>query len=300
LSHASAPPPTPRTVGVDALDAIATVLQTVEELAEDQSGVVTFRLGDITDTVIFVQSGKICWTASRSLEGRLVPLFAHYVGEDAASRAERALTEFRQSNQKGSPEQKLRESGIDEQQLRCALRQHAIETFATVPADARPSWAAHSHEVFGARCAFSGAELLASAAEWLLPKQAQQAKAELAKMARGVKTALSFERVRGGEVHLLAALQADVVCAREVFEVGRCAVEILDLTSSFCPDERVTCSTTSFGMDVVTWEAEAQIHCLFCPDQAVLAAKLVSVARILKLCDPPGDPRPSGTQRMGG
>ena len=297
MSNPSAPPPPPSTVGVDALGEMAIALQKVEELAENKSGVVVLRIGDIPDTAIIVQNGNICWATSRAMEGRFSHLLTHYFGTVGSSLPERVLAALR--HQEGTPEQALRECGIDEQSLRRTLCQHIVETLVSVPIDCLPNWTTHTQGTFGARHAFSGSELLSKGAEWLLSKEAKEANGELRKATRGETTGLSFERVRGGELLLLAAVHAGSVTVRDAFDVGRCAIEILDLSSSFCPSERVTCSTTSFGMDIVTWATETRIYCLYCTDQALLAAKLVSVAKLLKLADPPADTRPSGTQPIG-
>ena len=277
----------------DDLVRLWSVLSLVEEFVADQSGIVTLRTSEVVEAIVCVQSGLIAWATSRRMRGRLPELFQNDASGDGAGLVEYLLAEIGQSND--CLECVFRESGIDEQSMRSTLKQHSAEALASIDVDVTPVWTTPGKGNKGARHLFASAELLTEASEWLFPEQVARAKSELTQAMRGRSIGLSYERGRRGKLLLLAAINASTLTVVQLDETGRCAAEIIDLSSSFCPTDRVACSTTPFGTDLVTWASGTFIHCLLCPDPAVLAARLTSVAKLLQLSE---DSRPSGTQRV--
>ena len=274
----------------DDLVRLRSVLSQVEEFVTDQSGMVTLRTGEMVEAIVCVQSGCVAWATSRRMQGRLPALFQSDASGDGSGLVEYLLAEIGQSNE--CLECVFRESGVDEQSMRSTLKQHSAEALASINLDVTPAWTTSGKGNKVARHLFGSAELLAEASEWLFPEQVARAKAELTQAMRGRSIGLSYER---GKLLVLAAINASTLTASQLDETGRCAAEIIDLSSSFCPTDRVACSTTPFGTDFVTWESGTFIHCLLCPDPAVLAARLTSVAKLLRLSE---DSCPSGTQRV--
>jgi len=260
------------------------VLRLVDELACGRSGVLSFRGdsgSDEPDIRVAVQLGRICWVTSRSSKKYLPAFLQNYFPQIVSTRLEQWCTS------KEVLPGTSQDANSNEPSFRCAVRQYLIEALVCAPNESVPTWTDHCQETYGAAHVFSAAELLAKAGEWLLATQANGANLELSRVIGAVGSGLSFFRSSSGELHLVAATDANDVTVKELMETGSAARQILELSTNLCPNDRVTCSTTPFGSDFVTWESGSVIHCILCRDSTQLATMLTNVTNLIQTFDMP-------------
>ena len=270
--------------GDSSLSNLQCVLRLVDRYACGRSGVLSIRADsgtDEPDISVAVQLGRICWATSRHSMNHLPAFLQNYFPQDGSTKLEQWCL-----SEKGLPGVS-QEANTDKDFFRCAVRQHLIEALMRAPNEFAPTWTDHCQETYVATHAFAAAELLARAGEWLFATHANGANLELSRLTDAVGSGLSFFRSSSGELHLVAAIDANDLTVKELMETGSAALQILELSTNLCPNDRVTCSTTPFGSDFVTWESGSVIHCILCRDSTQLATMLMSVTKLIQTFEMP-------------
>lgn len=182
---------------------VVDVLRTVEDLGPDASG--TLVLGATPVDAIYLDEGRICWIAARTLKRRLSDLLQAHANIPDADIA-RVLERCRTGHQLLG-ETLVAEGWLDQAALDSALRQHSAESLLALCREPlAPRWLPQTNG-YRPRNSFTPIESLVDVGALLAPTALDRAEAELETAWGDATDAAAFVIADGGTalVPILAA-----------------------------------------------------------------------------------------------
>jgi hypothetical protein len=266
----------PSSPSADSLDAAAAILELVDTLPREVSGVLAF--GD--EGMILVESGKICWAVATGMSSVLTELLAQRRDPPLPRQALESV--YRRCRDEQRPlGLGLVDSGlVSSGDVRAAFAQHHARAIARLArGSGRASGFHPATPSRDDRCfAFSTAELLCALAPGELAGEAQKARAYLGELPLGEASALAFvEGGRGRAPCLLSLAGRGELAAGQLLSLARWALGQLEVGAAVDPTVRLAYAVWAGTNSVLTWQSESVCYAALCtsrPASAMLSSAL--------------------------
>ena len=274
LDRLTLPPSIPATIG--ALDAVAIVLNHVDELAPDATGALQFGASG----TILVQLGHVGWAVAPPMEQRLTQLLRLQHSPPLDARAiEDVLAECRR--QGVSLGEGLLSSGVvSEEGLRTALFRHSTEAITHI-AEAGAlcdGFVRHAGAGYDPRFVFSTAEILASLGALRNRALAAAASRHLREVLVADARGLAFICEPTGPV--LCCVQArPAVRVSEILDLSAWASGLFDVAQAFDSGVQIAVGSSGPNDAVVCWRTIDALYAAVCANHATSALTMSRLDR---------------------
>lgn len=184
------------------------------------------------DGAVFVERGRICWSAARGLAQRLTGILADVSG--LSDRQMEELYDHCKERQIPLGEHLVASGSLDPSALRKALLQHTSESLVSLCHDgSRAAWIAREGAGYSPRFTFSTAEILTQVGANERPTAAIDAAEELGHCFVGGEWGAAFVRMSESGLPDPVALVGDHPSrAAALLDVAKWGASVLDITSS--------------------------------------------------------------------
>jgi hypothetical protein len=266
----------PSPQSAEQLDAAATILDLVDALPHEVSGVLAF--GD--EGMILVENRRICWAVANGMSSVLTELLAQRrdppLPRQALERVYRRCKDEQRPLGLG-----LVESGlVSSSDVRAAFALHHARAIARLARGSGKASGFHpaTPSRDDRRFAFTSAEILCAMVPSALTGEAHKARAHLGELPLGEACALAFvETARDAAPCVLALAGRSELVASQLLSVARWALGLLALGSAVDPTVRLGHAVWAGTNAVITWQGESICYAAMCtsrPASAMLSSAL--------------------------
>lgn len=287
VKESCVPPSDVRPEIVAALDpnAALRLLEDVEQLPEDATGALVFGSPDEPAGMVLVERRMVCWAVAAGMRRRLTDLLCHQCTPPLEPSTVEEVYRRCAATGRILGEELVASGLVSADGLRRALRQHTGEAITLLSrlrrVDVSPAWIAHRRCRYDARFTFSPSELLVGIASLRLQTLADTAHADLASTLDAGGGGAAFSRRAGLALPLpFTTYRASMFRVRDLVELGRWAMDTLDLAAAVDEERRLVTASIPDGATLLAWQDGYSVMAALCPDRASFARALLRRVRV--------------------
>lgn len=260
---------------------LAAFLERIEEMSSEGTGALRVE-GARSSGAVLVEGGRICWAVVDGSARRLTDMLRAQMDPLAERGAIEAL--YRSCQRTGRPlgEALVQEGLVTEIGLRTALLDHSADAVASLSriAPARLSWIEHRRRRYDARYSFSPLEVLAAVGSLAAPAEVHRALEGLRFRLAAGGAGVAYTRSLGFSAPLpLALVGAERLRLGEALELGRWAIDALEVARALSPSRDLVATFRRTGGGSAAWEEGATALAATFTDASSLAFALARHAR---------------------
>jgi hypothetical protein len=266
----SIPPSIPVEAGL--LGCALDLLGRVESLPPGAVG--SLRFG--TQGIVLVEARSVCWAAAPGMPQRFTKLLSRQHDPPLSREFFQDLVRQCKEGQAPFVDALLAMGTLSPLALRAAMFRHVTEAVAHLAQHGARFEAFVPHAGYGARFAFSTAEILASLGARTNPGLAASAERDLEETLVAETSGWAFLRDTGmGSPVVIAARGEPPLVSREMLEISAWTSSVFDVTGIFDDDVRIASASWPDDRYVVAWRTGHAFFAARCENRAG-AARLVS------------------------